>query len=107
MAESFLLVCDEVPHAVVLTDPCPDAIGVLQLVHRLTGLSLWRSKTLIGQLPAILLEDMPLETAESMVQDLLAAGAQAEVRRWDTPADSYRERTSGRAAFSAPSGSGR
>lgn len=95
MAESYLLVCDEVPHAVVLTGPGPDAIGIVQLVHRLTGLSLWRSKTLIGQLPAILLEDMPVESAESVVQDLLAAGAHAQVRRWDTLADSYRERTSG------------
>ncbi|MFD9929726.1 hypothetical protein ACFWZK_26780 [[Kitasatospora] papulosa] len=41
----FLLVCDDVPHDVVLTDPGIRVLDVEQVVRRLTGLSLWRGKS--------------------------------------------------------------
>jgi hypothetical protein len=47
----FLLVCDDVPHDVVLTDPGVRLMDVVQVVRGLTGLSLWRSKVLATRFP--------------------------------------------------------
>ncbi|MEW2306757.1 hypothetical protein AB0958_43665 [Streptomyces sp. NPDC006655] len=38
--EYFMLVCDDVPHDVVLTDAGVRVLEVAQVVRRLTGLSL-------------------------------------------------------------------
>ncbi|MFJ6542482.1 hypothetical protein ACIQMP_17800 [Streptomyces sp. NPDC091385] len=38
--EHFLVVCDDAPHDVVLTDPGPNPLTVAQTVRRLTTLSL-------------------------------------------------------------------
>lgn len=77
VSESFLLVCDDVPHTVVLTDSGPRAIEIVKLLHRRTGLSLWHCKSLISELPATILKNVPEEVATAMVAELRAAGATA------------------------------
>ncbi|MFE0918161.1 ribosomal protein L7/L12 [Streptomyces nigra] len=84
--EYFLLACDEVPHDVVLTDPGTRAMDVVQVVRRLTGLSLWRSKLLTTQVPAVVLAGVPEEDAAAAVSALRGVGAQAEVRERQEPA---------------------
>ncbi|GHG22826.1 hypothetical protein GCM10018777_41780 [Streptomyces albogriseolus] len=78
--EYFLLVCDDAPHDVVLTDPGVRVMDVVQVVRRLTGLSLWRSKVLATQVPAVLLTGVPEEDAAAAVSALRDAGARAETR---------------------------
>ncbi|MDX3577220.1 ribosomal protein L7/L12 [Streptomyces sp. FL07-04A] len=78
--EYFLLVCDDVPHDVVLTDPGVRVMDVVQVVRRLTRLSLWRSKVLATQVPAVILASVPEEDAAAAVAALRDAGAQAETR---------------------------
>lgn len=77
VSESFLLVCDDVPHTVVLTDSGPRAIEIVKLLHRRTRLSLWHCKSLISELPATILKNVPEEVATAMVAELRAAGATA------------------------------
>lgn len=77
VSESFLLVCDDVPHTVVLTDSGPRAIEVVKLLHRRTGLSLWRCKSLVSELPTSILENVPEEVATAMVAELREVGAEA------------------------------
>ncbi|QFZ75621.1 ribosomal protein L7/L12 [Streptomyces fagopyri] len=83
--EYFLLVCDDIPHDVVLTDPGVQVLDVAQVVRRLTGLSLWRSKVLATRVPATILDGIPEEAAEAAVTALRAAGAQAEAREQPEP----------------------
>ncbi|WP_062645501.1 ribosomal protein L7/L12 [Streptomyces maremycinicus] len=83
--EYFLLVCDDVPHDVVLTDPGVRVMDVVQVVRRLTGLSLWRSKVLATQVPAVVLAGVPEEYAAAAVSALLDAGARAETRGQPEP----------------------
>ncbi|MEE1761934.1 MULTISPECIES: ribosomal protein L7/L12 [unclassified Streptomyces] len=83
--EYFLLVCDDVPHDVVLTDPGVRVMDVAQVVRRLTGLSLWRSKMLATQVPAVVLTCVPEEDAAAAVSALDDAGAQAEARERPEP----------------------
>ncbi|MFJ6391529.1 ribosomal protein L7/L12 [Streptomyces sp. NPDC091972] len=83
--EYFLLVCDDVPHDVVLTDPGVRMMDVVQVVRRLTGLSLWRSKVLATQAPAVLLAGVPQEDAAAAVSALRDAGALAETRERSEP----------------------
>ncbi|MFD7599599.1 ribosomal protein L7/L12 [Streptomyces mirabilis] len=85
MTEYFLLVCDDVPHDVLLTDPGARVLDVAQVVRRLTGLSLWRSKVLATQVPARILEGVLQEDAEAAVAALHDVGAQAEVRAQPEP----------------------
>ncbi|MFF2998558.1 ribosomal protein L7/L12 [Streptomyces sp. NPDC057950] len=80
MTEYFLLVCDDVPHDVVLTDPGTRVLDVAQVVRRLTGLSLWHSKVLATRVPAMILDGVPQEDAEAAVAAFREVGAQAEVR---------------------------
>lgn len=81
----FLLVCDDVPHDVVLTDPGGHVLDVAQVVRRLTRLSLWRSKVLATRPPAVILDGVPREEAEAAVAALRAAGARAETRERPEP----------------------
>ncbi|WP_351225803.1 ribosomal protein L7/L12 [Streptomyces sp. NPDC002133] len=81
MSDSFLLICDDQPHSVVLTAPGPRAIEVVKLLHRRTGLSSWRCKALFGQLPVTVLENVPEEVADAVASELRGAGDRAEVRR--------------------------
>ncbi|MGW2895469.1 ribosomal protein L7/L12 [Streptomyces sp. NPDC001212] len=60
-------------------------LDVAQAVSRLTGLSLWRSKVLVTQSPALVLEGVPQDDAETAVVALRDAGAQAEVRERPRP----------------------
>ncbi|MGW4908572.1 ribosomal protein L7/L12 [Streptomyces sp. NPDC004270] len=83
--DCFLLVCDDVPHDVVLTDPGVRVLDVAQVVRRLTGLSLWRSKVLATQVPALILGGVPQEDAAAAVLALREAGAQAETREQPEP----------------------
>ncbi|MFE4581045.1 ribosomal protein L7/L12 [Streptomyces chartreusis] len=83
--ECFLVVCDDVPHDVVLTDPGARMIDVAQVIRRLTGLSLWRSKVLATQAPAVVLNSVPEEDAVAAVSALRDAGAQAETRERSEP----------------------
>ncbi|MFF2513384.1 ribosomal protein L7/L12 [Streptomyces sp. NPDC058086] len=85
MTEYFLLVCDDVPHDVLLTDPGTRVLDVAQVVRRLTGLSLWRSKVLAAQVPATILDGVLQEDAEAAVAALRDVGAQAEVRAQPEP----------------------
>ncbi|GAA1961111.1 ribosomal protein L7/L12 [Kitasatospora viridis] len=79
----FTLVCDDVPYSVVLTDPGPRTMDVLKEISRLTGLSLWHGKLLIGQLPATVLGDQPEAWARAAVSALRAAGAVAQAVEQD------------------------
>ncbi|MFD7700089.1 ribosomal protein L7/L12 [Streptomyces caelestis] len=81
----FLLVCDDVPHDVVLTDPGTRPLDVAQVVRRLTGLSLWRSKVLAVRAPAVILAGVSQEDAEAAATALRAAGARAEVGQQPEP----------------------
>ncbi len=81
----FLLVCDDVPHDVVLSDPGVRVMDVVQVVRRLTGLSLWRSKVLTTRLPAVLLAGVPEKDAAAAVSALRDAGARAETRERPEP----------------------
>ncbi|MFC9100515.1 ribosomal protein L7/L12 [Streptomyces rochei] len=83
--EYILLVCDDVPHDVVLSDPGVRVMDVVQVVRRLTGLSLWRSKVLTTQVPAVLLAGVPEEDAAAAVSALRDAGARAETRERQEP----------------------
>ncbi|MFE7441631.1 ribosomal protein L7/L12 [Streptomyces chartreusis] len=83
--EYFLVVCDDVPHDVVLSDPGARVIDVAQVIRRLTGLSLWRSKVLATQAPAVVLNSVPEEAAVAAVSALRDAGAQAETRERSEP----------------------
>lgn len=83
--EYFLLVCDDVPHDVVLIDPGVRVRDVVRVVRRLTGLSLWRSKVLATRVPAVLLAGVPEEDAAAAVSALRDAGARAETRERPEP----------------------
>ncbi|MFI8001607.1 ribosomal protein L7/L12 [Streptomyces sp. NPDC086010] len=84
-ADSVVLVCDDVPHDVVLTDPGFRLLDVTHVVRRLTGLSLWRSKVLAADAHALILVGVPQEVAAAAVTTLRAAGASAEVRERPEP----------------------
>ncbi|MCD0481610.1 ribosomal protein L7/L12 [Streptacidiphilus sp. ASG 303] len=81
MTVYFTLVCDDPPYGVVLTDPGPRPVEVVKALHRRTGLSLWRSKVLIGDLPATVLADVPEQDAVAMAAALREAGARADAVR--------------------------
>ncbi|MET8284651.1 MULTISPECIES: ribosomal protein L7/L12 [unclassified Streptomyces] len=83
--EYFLLVCDDVPHDVMLTDPGLRVMDVVQVVRRLTGLSLWHSKVLVTRVPAMIITGVPEEDAAAAVSALRDAGAQAETREQPEP----------------------
>ncbi|MGW3912419.1 ribosomal protein L7/L12 [Streptomyces sp. NPDC005070] len=83
--EYFLLVCDDVPHDVVLTDPGLRVMDVVQVVRRLKGLSLWHSKVLVTQVPAVILTGVREEDAAAAVLGPPRCGAQAETREQPEP----------------------
>jgi large subunit ribosomal protein L7/L12 len=83
--EYFLLVCDDVPHDVVVLGPGARMIDLARAVRRLTGLSLWRSKDLATRTPAVVLHGVPQRDAEAAVAALDAVGATAEARQHPLP----------------------
>ncbi len=81
----FTLVCDDEPKSVVVTDSGPHVLEVAKLLRRLLGLSLWRGKNLLGQLPATILENVSEDVAETVAREFREAGARAEVQPWKRP----------------------
>ncbi|MGW2701137.1 ribosomal protein L7/L12 [Streptomyces sp. NPDC001340] len=79
--EYFTLVCDDVPKDVLLVDPGASPLDVAQVVRRLAGLSLWRSKALVDQAPVVILDGIPEGAAGIAVAALRDAGARAEARQ--------------------------
>ncbi|MEU6707082.1 ribosomal protein L7/L12 [Streptomyces wuyuanensis] len=78
--DHFWLVCDDVPHEVVLTDAGLRVLDVVRAVRRLTGLSLWRGKALATRVPAVVLAAVPRDIAEAAAAALRDAGGKAEAR---------------------------
>ncbi|MFJ9448589.1 ribosomal protein L7/L12 [Kitasatospora sp. NPDC101235] len=71
----------EVPgFTVLVTESGNGGQRALQAVRAVTGLSLWRSKLLLGSAPAAVLEEAPLDTAVVAAQRLQEAGVPAAVR---------------------------
>lgn len=60
-------------------------MDVIQIVRRLTGLSLWRSKVPATQVPAVFLAGVPQEDAAAAVSALRDVGAQGEAREQPEP----------------------
>ncbi|MFG2598568.1 ribosomal protein L7/L12 [Streptomyces sp. NPDC048462] len=83
--EYFLLVCDDVPHDVVLIEAGLRVMDVVQVVRRLKRLSLWHSKVLVTQAPAVILTGISEEAAAAAVSALRDAGARAETREQPEP----------------------
>jgi large subunit ribosomal protein L7/L12 len=75
-----VLICDDEPHAALLAQVGGRPLDVVRVVRKLTGLSLWYSRLLVSRAPVIVLDGLPRDMAEAAVADLVAAGAQAEVR---------------------------
>ncbi len=69
----------------MLTDPGLRVLDVAQVVRRLKGLSLWHSKVLVTQVPAVILAGVPEEDAAAAVSALREVGAQAETRERPEP----------------------
>ncbi|WP_341483773.1 ribosomal protein L7/L12 [Streptomyces endophytica] len=72
----------------MVLDPGPRAVEVMKVLHRLTGLSLWHSKTVIRDVPATVLEWLPEEPAAAAAMALREAGALVEVR-WQPTSPSH------------------
>lgn len=71
----------EVPEFTVLvTEPGTGGQKALQAVGAVTGLSLWRSKLLLGSTPAAVLEKAPLDTTVVAARRLQEAGVPAAIR---------------------------
>lgn len=75
-----MLICDEEPHTALLTQVGDRPLDVVRAVRKLTGLSLWYSKSLVSQAPVVVLDGLPPDLADAAVVELVAAGASAEVR---------------------------
>ncbi|WP_329562004.1 ribosomal protein L7/L12 [Kitasatospora sp. NBC_01266] len=65
---------------VLVTEPGNGGQKALQAIGAVTGLSLWRSKLLLGSAPAAVLEDVPLDMAAVAAQQLQEAGVPATIR---------------------------
>lgn len=66
--------------AAEVTGPGNGGPQALRAVAAVTGLSLWRSKLLLGSTPATVLEDSSLGTALAVTRRLTDAGVPAVVR---------------------------
>ncbi|MET7742738.1 ribosomal protein L7/L12 [Streptomyces sp. NPDC005385] len=60
-------------------------MDVVQVVRRLKGPSLWHSKVLVTQVPAVILVGVPEEDAAAALSTLRDGGAQAESREQPEP----------------------
>ncbi|MEV6755023.1 ribosomal protein L7/L12 [Streptomyces sp. NPDC051214] len=88
MADEYIyvtVVCGDIPQTVVLTDVGARTLDVLQVVRRLTGLSIWHSKVLMDEAPVVIHDGISEEAAEIAVAAIREAGAQAEVRPQPRP----------------------
>ncbi|MFI5530681.1 ribosomal protein L7/L12 [Kitasatospora sp. NPDC051853] len=72
------LVCDAVPHDLVLLDVGPAPLAVAQAYRQFSGLGLWRAQQAVTAAPPVLLaEYVPEEYAVAVATRLTAAGASA------------------------------
>ncbi|MGW2827068.1 ribosomal protein L7/L12 [Streptomyces sp. NPDC001443] len=71
----------EVPaFTVLVTESGSGGREALQAVRTVTGLSLWRSKLLLGSAPAVVLGNVPLDTAVVAARHLRETGVPTAVR---------------------------
>lgn len=71
---------EEPGFTVLVTEPGNGGPRALQAVSAVTGLSLWRSKLLLGNTPATVLDEAPLDTAVVAARRLQEAGVPAAIR---------------------------
>ncbi|MFB9369905.1 ribosomal protein L7/L12 [Kitasatospora albolonga] len=72
------LVCDDVPHDLVLLDVGPAPLAVAKAYQLMTGLGLWRAKQAVtAPPPVLLLECLLEEDAHALAARLTEAGASA------------------------------
>lgn len=71
---------EEPAFAVVVTETGDGGQGALHAVGAATGSTLWRSKLLLGNTPAVVLDEVPLGMAVFAARRLQEAGLPAVVR---------------------------
>ncbi|MEU8947874.1 hypothetical protein [Streptomyces sp. NPDC048489] len=71
---------EEPGFTVLVTESGAGGHRALQAVGAVTGLSLWRSKLLLGSTPAEVVEEVPLDTAVVAARRLREAGVPTSVR---------------------------
>ena len=65
---------------VILKNPGASKLGVIKVVRAATGLGLKDAKELVDNCPKTLKEAISKEDAEKLVEELKAAGAEAEIK---------------------------
>ena len=65
---------------VILKNPGASKLGVIKVVRAATGLGLKDAKDLVDNCPNTLKEAISKEDAEKLVEELKAAGAEAEIK---------------------------
>ena len=65
---------------VILKNPGASKLGVIKVVRAATGLGLKDAKDLVDNCPKTLKEAISKEDAEKLVEELKAAGAEAEIK---------------------------
>ncbi|MFI9276160.1 ribosomal protein L7/L12 [Kitasatospora sp. NPDC052896] len=85
MTEYFTLICDDIPHNVVLLDAGPSPLEIAKTFRTMTGVGLWRAKQTVTDTPPVLLfEGIEENAARRHAEDLRAAGASVTVVPWAT-----------------------
>lgn len=65
---------------VVLTDAGPNKLAIVKLVKDLTGLGLKEAKDVVDGAPKTIKEGLPKDEADSLMKQLLEAGAEVELK---------------------------
>ncbi|WP_042374643.1 ribosomal protein L7/L12 [Streptacidiphilus neutrinimicus] len=85
MPEHVLLICDEIPHDVVLLDLGPRPLEVIKVLRMIFDGGLWRARQTVKQSPPVLLaERIAPEAGRKWAEALRAAGAEIDVRASST-----------------------
>ncbi|MGX1541006.1 ribosomal protein L7/L12 [Streptomyces adustus] len=71
---------EEPAFTVLVTESGSGGQQALRAVRAVTGLSLWRSKLLLGGVPAVVLEEVPLDAAVFAARRLRETGVPTAVR---------------------------
>ncbi|MFB7620165.1 ribosomal protein L7/L12 [Kitasatospora sp. NPDC056181] len=80
MTEYFTLICDDIPHSVVLLDAGPSPLEVAKTFRAMADGGLWRAKQTVTDTPPVLLfERIEENAARRHAKDLRAAGASVTV----------------------------
>ncbi|SOB81369.1 ribosomal protein L7/L12 [Streptomyces sp. 1331.2] len=83
MTAYFTLVCDDIPHNVVLLGAGPSPLEVAKTFRTVTGGGLWHAKQTVTDTPPVLLfEGIEEKAARRHAEDLRAAGATVTVEPW-------------------------